>query len=70
MVSAGIPAPVWENKTLHVMSEDGNSRILRGKPYNNWSNVAAGSVNWKGIEGELVEKMTCQSVRFVDAWTA
>jgi hypothetical protein len=42
MVSAEIPAPVWENKTLHVMSEDGNSRILGGEPYDNCSNVAVG----------------------------
>jgi hypothetical protein len=42
VISAGVSASVRENKALHVMREDGNSRILRGEPYDNWSNVAAG----------------------------
>ena len=35
VISAGVSAPVRESKALHVMREDGNSRILRGEPYNN-----------------------------------
>lgn len=42
VISAGVSAPVRENKALHVMREDGNSGILRGEPYNNCSNMAAG----------------------------
>ena len=39
MVSARVPGAVRENKALDVMSEDGNSRVLCGEPYDNWSNV-------------------------------
>src|SRR5258708_30905391 len=42
VISAGVATPVRENKALHVMREDGNRRVLRGEPYDNWSNVTAG----------------------------
>lgn len=42
MVSAGVAGSVREDELFHVMSEDGDSGILRREPYDNGSNVAVG----------------------------
>jgi hypothetical protein len=42
--------PVRENKALHVMRKDGNSRILRGEPYNNWSDLAVKIENFASMQ--------------------